>query len=255
MQDLKGMMSKNNEALIAQSRIVDSLEKVDINEFVRANLTVFSELKGSMDALKGFNQYIGLLNAFVDRSSSLNDKVLQLLNRTDNLEGLAQQVTDNLSDNKKLMMFLNTHFSALEDHGKVVNDSVGKIDNLMSKGFTELQENIKNNVHVLVEFSNKEQNKLQEVMRENRTSLSNLQYLEILNRNVLDLKKSLEDNNRIFPKTMVELLTALNYQMQKMVEEQHKSGGLIGFVRNTVSETQGLFSKKGTPQYPRKNQQ
>ena len=92
-------------------------------------------------------------------------------------------------------------------------------------------------------------------MRENRTSLSNLQYLEILNRNVLDLKKSMEDNNRIFPKTMVELLTALNYQMQKMVEEQHKSGGLIGFVRNTVSETQDLFSKKGTPQYPRKNQQ
>lgn len=257
LQDLKGMMSKNNEALIAQSRIVDSLEKVDINEFVRANLTVFSELKGSIDALRDFNKYINLLNTFVDRSNSLNEKVLQLLNRSDNLETLAQQVTTNLSDNKRLMLFLDTYFGALEGHGKLLNDSVGKIDNLMSKGFADLQENIKNNVHVLVDFSNRERDKLQEVMRENRTSLTNLQHLEGLNRNLSDLKKSMEENNRIFPKTLIELLTALNYQMKEMVEQQQqqKSNGLIGFVRDTVSETKALLSPNDISQYPRKNKQ
>jgi hypothetical protein len=241
LQELKALMSDNNKALIAQSNIIDKLEDVDLNAFVKANVTIFSELKGSIESLRQFGLYVNLLNKFVEQSSGLNNKVLELLQRSDNLETIAQQVSANLEENKKLTMFLNAHFNVLEDHSQVINDSVGKIDNLMSKSFSDLRENISSNVNTLVNFSHQERDKLSEVMRENRTSLTNLQYLESLSRHVHDMKKNFESNNVHFQTKLVDLVAQLNQQMVTMNNEKKQGNGLVGFIRSTISEIRELF--------------
>ena len=241
LKELKVLMSDNNKALIAQSTIIEKLEDVDLNAFVKANLVIFTELKGSIDSLRQFGLYVNLLNKFVEQSSGLNSKVLELLQRSDNLETIAQQVVGNLEENKKLTMFLNAHFNVLEDHSQVVNDSVGKIDNLMSKSFSDLRENISSNVNTLVNFSHQERDKLSEVMRENRTSLTNLQYLETLSRTVQDMKKNFESSNVHFQTKLVDSVAQLNQQMEKMNVERNQGNGLVGFIRTTFTEIRELF--------------
>ena len=208
---LKDLMSKNYDALKNQSNILDKLEDLDISTFAKANVTIFAELKQSMGQLERFTTYLHQINSFVSKADDLNNRVNELLERTDNFEVIALNVSDTIETNKELSRFLNSHFADLQQRGQLISDAVIKVDDVIARSLEALKSNVNDNVAGMTRFSYDERMRLESAMKENRTSLSNLQYLAELSKTLTEFHKS----NQKFTETFNSRLDRIDAQLEQ----------------------------------------
>ncbi len=213
---LSGLMTKNYDALRDQSRILDKLEDIDIAEFAKANVIIFTELKQSMGQLEKFNTYLNQLNSFVGKADLLNNRVNDLLERADNFEGIATNISETIVSNNELSRFLYSHFSELEKRGQLISDAVVKVDDVIARSIEALKLSVNNNMDAMIRFSHEEQHKLEKAMQDSRTSLSNLHHLADLS----DTLKKFHQSNQTFTANINSRLERIDKQLAEVAKQK-----------------------------------
>lgn len=242
LNKLSGMLNKNHDALIAQERILQALEAIDITEFAKANVNILKELKTSVQQLDKFNQYLNNLNHLVNGTTRLTSSFEDLLTRSNNFKGLAEKLDSRIHESNNLVVFLNDHYQQLEERGEIIRDSVVKVEDVMIKSLKQLEEHTQTKIDAIKQITVKEEDLMTQAFAENRSHISKLSLLE-------DLKKSIEDFNRNSTdniggiKMEVESLKASIERSNTVLKEINDSS-LVNWSQNISKSIKKLFTPK-----------
>lgn len=147
LQSLTRLMRQNHDALIAQEKVLTSLESIDIAEFAEANIKVLTELQKSTQSFSSFNQYVEHLNKALYSAHTIINKISELIEKTDSLNEMAINVNTSFSENKKLIEFLQSHYSSLDSSKQMLVDSVGGVNKVLKDALGQLESFTKTSIN------------------------------------------------------------------------------------------------------------
>jgi len=229
---LSGLLHKNHDALIAQERILQALEELDITEFAKANVHVLKELKTGTEHLHHFNQYIGNLNSLVAGTTRLSTSFEDLLKKVNNFHGLAERLDSRVEDSNNLVRFLNDHFGQLEERGVLIKESILKVEDVMVKQLTQLEEHTQTKIEAIKQITLKEEDLMTRSFAENRSHISKLSLLEGMNNRM----------NEIMTRSASQI-EALRHEIHELNGSFEKSIRVLEKINNNslIQKTQNVF--------------
>ncbi len=262
---LRVLVHQNSETIQTQSSVLKMMEDSDFSSLIKANITTFdkiqksvAELDRSANSLSKFNEYLHQLNDFVGQSRQLNNGMSNLLNRTNNFQTIAQKVENTLDESKNLQTFLNTHFSELQSRGQLINNAVVKVDDVLDKSLSELQEHVQTKIREIRDYSINEQVKMEDLLKTNAGSMKaffeemriNMETAMLENSKNLafffqemqeKLDQSISDNQVAFQK--LNNLETLNRNFERFMSQQQRlndnmAGNLIELRKLSAHKSQ-----------------
>lgn len=160
LNKLSGMLNKNYDALIAQDKILQHLDSIDLMEFAKANVKVLKELKIGSEQLEKFSEYLNSLNFLASKTSKLSTSFEDLLTRTNNFHGLAEKLDLRTEESNLLLKFLNDHYQQLEQRGEIIRDSVVKVEDVMIKSLNQLEEHTTAKIESIKQIEKNEEDRM-----------------------------------------------------------------------------------------------
>jgi hypothetical protein len=239
---LNGIMDKNYDALIAQERILSTIDRLDVTELAKANVKVLKELQNATEKFAVFNSYLGNVNEMVSNSRDYVGKMNELLGRTDNLNSLASKIVEAFEFNRKLQEFLQHHYSALENSQQVFDEKLTGVNDVLYQTLDQLKEFIQSKIIEVQQISLKEIELIRDEYPEKWKKLDNLVHLEALNKNVTDIKSSSASQSE----RLKNELSSLNHKFQEALAEleEIKNNGTNGFSKRIGNVIHKVFGKK-----------
>ena len=242
MNRLSGLLTKNYEAVIAQDSILQSLEKIDITEFAKANVKVLRELKKGTEDLHKFNQYLNVLNSTVDGTTRLSHSFQTLLSKVNNFEGLAKKLDSRIEESNKLVQFLNDHYERLSERGDLINDSVKKVDDVLIKSLVELQDHTREKIDSIKEITLREEDLMTKAFVEDRSHFAKLSLLTDLNQSINQIKSN-SDNQINSVNAQINLLKD-SLDKTNIVLDQINDRSLVQKTQNVAKSVLKIFKSK-----------
>ena len=190
LKKLDGTMQLNYDSLVAQRELITELQDLNINEISSANISLYREFKQSLGEFEKFQNYLSGLNSFIENTNLLNLKVSSVIDRTDDIGKIASSISDNVEQSSKLNKFLESHFSALENRGQLISNTVITLEDRIATSFEKLEEVIEEKIAAIRAFAIKEEDAMIENLTENSKLWKNLEELS-------EIKKILVEANKL----------------------------------------------------------
>jgi hypothetical protein len=187
---LKFVMGKNYDTILAQERIVVSLEKVDVTAFAKANIIVLKELQKATDKFSQFNEYLNQVNELVTGTREFTGKLNEVIKRTDNLNTLGAGVLSVFEENQVLAKFLQSHYSSLDQSHQLITKAVNGVGNTLDETLMKLKEFTQERINEVQKITLSEIDLMQNQYPEKWKKLDNLSYLETVDKSLKDIKMS-----------------------------------------------------------------
>lgn len=187
---LSGVMGKNHDSLIAQEKILNTLDKMDITAFAKANVVILRELNISTERLSQFNQYLSILNHLISSTDSVSKSMNETLQRTNNLNGVAEKINIVFRENQDLSRFLQNHYSALDESHQKITKAVNNVGATLEDSLDKLKEFTQQKIIEIQKISLSEINLMQNQYPEKWKKLDQLDYLETVSKKIDGLKGS-----------------------------------------------------------------
>ena len=216
LNHLSELLHKNYDALIAQDRILQHLDEIDISEFSKANVKVLQELKESTKDLYKFNQYMGQLNNTIEGTTKLSESFQILLRQSNNFEGLAGKLDSRVEESNHLMQFLNDHYQSLDERRDLIHDSVQKVDDVINKSLDSLRIHTKEKIATIKEIAMKEEDLMTKTFAENRSHIAKLVLLEDVNKQIAQMNTSITSG---LEKNTEALVTISKRMMENKIQK------------------------------------
>ncbi len=178
LSQLSGLLNKNHDALIAQERILQALDKVNAKEFAEANIAILEKLQKSTAKLDTFNKYLSMLEYYVSSTKELSGSFEKLLTHTNNFENLAQKLDSRIDESSQLVQFLSNHFEVFETREAMTADAIRRIEDVMIKSLKQLEEHTQVKIEAIKEITIKEEDMMSKALADNRNNLSKLSLLD-----------------------------------------------------------------------------
>lgn len=251
LNKLSGIFNANYQALVLQERILNSLEQIDVAEVAKYNVKVLKELQISTKEFEKFNIHVSHVNAFVSNSKTLADKIDEIILRTATFKTIADKIDSRLAEGHALITFLTTHFQQLESHKdlvqrslkaneSIIKDSVAEVGHSVSDTFKELRDHIANSSENIKEFTVQEIELLSKALSENKTNLSNLQYLETLSKDLTQFKNSSASQGERIKKEAEDIHKTLDKSVAILNNIQNSN--IANRAKALVTSVRGLFN-------------
>lgn len=187
---LSAVMGKNHDALIAQEKILTTLDNMDITEFAKANVVILRELQFSTDKFSEFNQYLASLTGMMNNSQRFVAKINEMIDRTNNFELLGKQIISVFEENKELNKFLQHHYTSLDESHQLISQAVNNVGNTLDESLDNLKTFTQERINEVQKITLREIDLMQNQYPEKWKKLDNLIHLEEVNKNIRDIKLS-----------------------------------------------------------------
>ncbi len=233
-------------------------------EFAKANVRILKELKVGSDQLGKFSEYLNSLNFLASKTATLSISFESLLSRSNNFHGLAERLDSRVEESNKLLQFLNDHYQQLEERGKIIKDSVVKVEDVMIKSLSQLEEHTKAKIETIKQIekneeermikslnqieahtqakieaikkiTEKEEDLLSQAFAENRSHISKLSLLEDLKKSVEEMKISYAGQMGTINEEVKSLKTSIEKSNSLLIEINDKTQ-----IRRTPKITQSI---------------
>ena len=241
---LSSVMGKNHDALIAQEKILTTLDGMDITAFAKANVTVLRELQLSTDKFSEFNQYLNQMNEMVLNSKMFADKVNEMISRTDNFNELGKHILESFGQNKILIEFLQQHYNSLDESHQLITNSVGRVNNTLDESLDSLRIFTQDKIIEVQKLVNKEMDLLENQYPEKWKKLDNLSHLQSLNNNLNDIKISNASQMGSLTNEIKEMNKKLLLATNQL--EQIKNSSSSQITSKISKAFNGMFKKSNT---------
>ncbi len=101
---------KTGENIVLQQEVLDKAANLDVLKISKANLELFNRLESNMIAFTKFSEYVSLM-------SQISDNLRDFASRTQNIDTIISRIDSSLEENKRLSLFLTSHFEKIETAG------------------------------------------------------------------------------------------------------------------------------------------
>jgi hypothetical protein len=232
VKQLDVLMNKNYDSLMAQQSAVEAFRKMDVSKIANFNIKVLSEIKQSVNALERLSHALKNIDDFVANSKAL-------VERTNNVVDLSEKIVEILNETKQLQMFLNSHFSALEERGQIINDTVVRMDDVIDKSLKGLESHIYERLQAVRDIKITAEDLLQKEFDQNRNVLGKLQFLEPLKNEFSSYSKegiSGQKDTLIAINALQQKMTDNNYLLRQVLSQLEKS--------SFTSQIKSIFGRK-----------
>jgi hypothetical protein len=187
---LDSVMGKNYDALVAQEKVLTTLQKMDITEFAKANVKVLHELQYSVDKFSEFNKYLNGINEILSSTNAVSANLNEAIARTDNFYKLGNQIVEIFSENQQLIGFLQNHYNALDDSHQLITKAVNEVGDTLLNSLHVLKDFTQERITEIQKITLKEIDLMREEYPERWKKLEHLSFLEPVNKNLNDIKMS-----------------------------------------------------------------
>lgn len=259
--DFKTIFKDVKEVFETQREILDKVEQIDLKNLVEVNTGLVKTLKSSTKEFEKFDDYLKNLNEYLKNSRELINKTNEIYVKLDNFginaKTIAEEIKNNIKDNREIMNLIREHITAFVERKKMISKILDGIDNYIKEGFDNLSQNLQNynnrfntvagNINqelegaiqrLIQETNNKiaeyEQVRLQheedfvEALNENVRNIGRLEYIEKI------YKKLVDDNEIAYLKKLKEILEKLNNDITQF--HQNLNGLRLELVtRNSIN--------------------
>lgn len=168
---LNTLMQRNYESIMAQQAALTALKDMDVSRIAQFNVQVLGELRQSLSAIERLGVALSQADSFATNARAL-------VERTQDVIGLTDQIKQVLDNAQSLQHYLNSHFQDLENRGHLIQHTVGKLDQFIQREISGLEEHIQGRIKAVSEIKISEDAWMQEAMRTNQTALSKLSHLQ-----------------------------------------------------------------------------
>ena len=210
------VLGKNEKNIKSQQQIFESLKDIDIAEFAKANVTILSELKHSVEKFQSFNQYLDQTNDMLVEARGFTRNVNEMISRTDNFNNLGIQIINSFNNNEKIIEFLRDHYQNLDQSSQLMNMSVSKAHSILESSLDNMKVFTLEKITQIHDLVNTEMDKINTEYPEKWKKLDNLKYLEILNTNL----KSINDKSIQNTDSLNSTLEKINSNLSKIANSK-----------------------------------
>lgn len=235
----ENIMNNIHKSFSSQQELVEKLNEMDIAQVANLNINVLKQLQSSTKEFGKFNIYLQNVNGFIENSVTLNSRINDLLERSDNFKLIAEKIDQTFTINQDLLNFLSASLKDLGSHRQVMKDTVSDVSDTLKKSLDQLREVVNNqNDQVTKAISDisgsltKNLDELQSVTNEKCNSIKSITIEEIdfikSEKNLLE--KYLSENKNILDEHLKianlsftsKLLEGLN-ELEKVISEKYLS--------------------------------
>lgn len=203
IKEFKKVVGNNFKSFQLQNETLKKLENIDLNKLASANVMTFQQLQQSMQDLEKLGTYILTMRQFIDNTVTLSDRVNGVLDRTNQIELVANEVRNVFDEHRKLQSFLVAHFDELERKGDMLQVVLDKFDDRI-KGIAadasvkgnhvaeQFQDYTTQSINVVKEKLIKQYNELEKITLQNPQHFTKLEHLEKVDKNLEQYLKNAE---------------------------------------------------------------
>ena len=244
---LSGLLTKNYEAVEAQDRILQNLENIDITTFAKANVSILGELKTGTETLRNFSAGINSLNKSVEGTKLLSESLNALLNRTNNFEELAIKLDRRVEESNQLIDFFNSHFDVLTSSGRLITESVKKVDGMLSQSLDELNEHTNDKILNLKENNQKDLSLLERAYSDKESHLAKLDLLQDIKEGFELLQSSFQEGIEKNTRSLAGLSDSLSGNTELTTKENQEVTKLLNKLDQSLHLINTTLSIKNEP--------
>jgi hypothetical protein len=186
-----------SHAFNSQIELIKELKNLDMVQLSKLNVTVLAELRTSTREFEKFNQYLQLLNSFVENAERLNYNLSQQLTRTVSIEGVALEIGKNIQLNKSLMDWLKDDRDEMSARKQIISNAVIDVDSHIQRAFDLLKISIEERIRSIQEITIKEEQLLETLLKDNRGNLDELKKLTTMNEGLVNMGQEIKKQNLI----------------------------------------------------------
>lgn len=185
-------MTKNHDAILAQERVVLALDKMDINTIASANVRVFAEFKKTSESFHLFNEYVQRVNLALQNTNTIIARLTQVVDKTDAVGVMAQNINKSFEENARLIKFFNDHQTSLDSSKQVLSETVGVVSKSLKEAIESMEHATKERVYQMKELMTKEIDKLNSEYPEQWKKLDKLPQIQ---ETLAGIKTSIDKQN------------------------------------------------------------
>jgi len=233
---LRDVMGKNHDALVAQEKILNTLENIDITEFGKANVIILQQLNISTEKLSQFNAYLGQLNELMGTTSRVSSQLDSAIARSDNFEELGQKLMTMFSENQKLVEFLRNHYDALDTSHQLITTAVNRVGNTLDESLDKLRLFTQERINEVQKITLREMDLLVNQYPDKWKRLDSLIYLETMNKHLAELKNGTAQQQERMDREFRELNSSFDRAVMELSQIRAYNDGrwsnrIAGFFR------------------------
>lgn len=211
VNSFNGLLGKILYSFDSQVNLMNELKEVDVAQLAKLNVNVLQELRVSTKEFEKFNLFLNQLNSFVDNAEKLNHNINNQLDRTDDLAKIATSINSNTNLNEQLIDVLKSELNEVSVRKQIVSDAVVGVDDILTKSFSDFREHIHSQMIAMKEFTIKEEDLLEKLLKEDRGNLNELKKLGDMKKGMDLLEKETRFQN--------DKLDVLNINIQNLADQ------------------------------------
>lgn len=202
-------------AFESQVRLTEQLKHMDISRVAHLNAQVLSELRTSMTEFEKFNQYLNLMNSFVQKTAQVTDAVNDQLRRTDDIKGVVSCMGENIENNRLVMEKLQNFLQKVEAHNAIITATT-TLDDALTDAIDQLKRHVQEEINSIRSHTIEASQDLEHLMQNERGQLDKLKNLEDLGKlqqmiqAINSMKSSYESQNVSLSKQIDKLSQAVS---------------------------------------------
>ena len=233
---LREVMGKNHDALVAQEKILNTLEHIDIMEFGKANVVILQQLNISTEKLAQFNAYLAQMNELMGTTSRVSSQLDSAIARSDNFSELGQKLLTMFTENQKLVAFLQNHYDALDTSHQLITTAVNRVGNTLDESLEKLTYFTQERINELQKITLREMDLLVNQYPDKWKRLDSLVYLETMNKHLAELKTGTAQQQDRMDREFRELNTSFDRAVMELTQirtynDDRWSNKIAGFFR------------------------
>jgi hypothetical protein len=149
---MKNALEQRNNVYNMQLKILDQLNKLDVQKIATANVTVLQQLELSTSRFKEFSDYLAQTTAYLNAVRDLNTRVGEYMQHSAALTHLAE--------------YFESENNYFKERSGMLNKGVVDFDQMLQKSFSTLQENSKTNFDAFNYFVIRKQEEIKSYLTE-----------------------------------------------------------------------------------------
>ncbi|KAF5057964.1 hypothetical protein DSECCO2_351420 [anaerobic digester metagenome] len=173
-----------NEIIVTQKEIIQKIESIGVTRVSKANLELLEKLEKNIQSFNQFANYLELMGRI---SVQLQD----FASRTANIDSITRHIESSLSENKRLIEFLSSHFNKIENAGNAARNAVDVADSHFRDSIERLKLNTESTLENLYKSITESSSKFAEAIDNLNTEIQTR--TEKINQNAADHESKLSE--------------------------------------------------------------
>lgn len=225
-KELSATLDKVNESYRGQAAVLQSIKDLRINEIATANVTIYDKLKNSTQELGSVTQHISEYSEQLSKLGKYLENSENYLNQVKELNEKLDEGEERMKMIERLGQFFETELKQIQNRKSEMTKAVGEVDDALQEALIKMKDNVDKQFQKYEESSAKQQDILQEKLKETTALVEELKNLTAVKASLDKMEKSAEKTANEQNKRLDTLISSINI----LTSEVKKSSSVnIGF--------------------------